>query len=111
MIRAEKGSGNACSIVRRVSQVFEAELVVPYLPKHIPVALRNEVIGLINPAVGGQGRECASRRVRLSSSNLPNFTLSQELPNTVVEAAHDRLKVKTAGVVGRRQHVERDVLF
>jgi hypothetical protein len=40
-----------------VAQVLEPELVISHLSENIPVTRRNEMVGLVNTPVSGQGED------------------------------------------------------
>src|SRR5271168_2362960 len=61
VVRAQQRNGIAGSVVDGVSEDFDAELVVSYLPEDVAVACRYEVIELVDATVASQRQDALFR--------------------------------------------------
>ena len=82
----------------------------PIWPKLFAVTLRNEVISLVNTSIACQ-RENALFRKQVVEFEATQLEIEPGAVGDVIEAHKDLLKVKSAGIIGRRKQIEGDVLL
>src|ERR1700730_275960 len=110
VLRTEERDGIARAIIPGVAHQLGAELIVSHLPEDVPVALRPEVIELVDTAVSGEGQDAFFGK-QIVQFELSELDIEPRAAEQIVEPAHYRFKVKRGCVVGRGQHVEREVLL
>ena len=106
--RTHQRSGKARPVVHRVPHPLHAELVVADLAEDVAVPNRNEMIGLVDPRLPVRVSMRFSE-TRLSSSNLPSFTLNQG--DEHCPGGRSRSQSGMRRSIGRGKQVKRNVLL
>src|SRR6202035_3466573 len=108
IICAEKRDGIARPIIERVPHQLGAELVVSHFTPDVAVALRTEVVELVDATVSRESED-ALLREQIVELELAQLYVKPRAAEEIVETRHDGFKVKRGGIVRRRKHVEREV--
>ena len=76
----------------------------------LPSPTRDEVVELVNAAVAGE-RQNALFGKQVVEFELAQLDVEPGAAEQVVEPRHDGFKVERRRIIGRRQHVEREILL
>ncbi len=85
-------------------------MVVSHFAPDVAVALRSEVIELVNAAVTGERKDALLRK-QIVEFELAHLDVEPGAAEQVVEPRHHGFKVERGCIVRRRQHIEREILF
>src|SRR6202022_1175234 len=111
IIRAEQGNGIASAVVLGMSHQLHAILVIANTETETSWFFADglEVAVLIEATSIGQ-RPNALFREEVVELEFSNFDVQPTAAQQIIEACPNSFEVECAGIVGRRQHVERNVL-